>query len=56
MGKNKKYERHFETLGHPLEWAFCFSKQPPNSRAKNTLGNMPSSYTKKPGHSKVEDG
>jgi hypothetical protein len=33
-GKNKKYERHFETLEHPLEWAFCFAKQPPNSRGK----------------------
>jgi hypothetical protein len=37
-GKNKKYERHFETLEHPLEWAFCFSKQPPNSRGKKYTG------------------
>jgi len=34
MGKNKKYDRHFETFEHLLEWAFIFPNSPQIAKKK----------------------
>jgi hypothetical protein len=38
MGKNKKYERNFETLEHPLEWGILFFQTAPKQQSKKYTG------------------